>query len=177
MSIQLVGEYVPSQLTVVISTPFNNGVHVVTDFAKDTMIDIERGDPAWTWNPSNKGNSGAYVHNADKTATVTLHLQQTSLSNDILSKIVDFDSRNFRGRGNVVVSIVDASGRTALFSSVAKVSQLPNQSFGSELSVNDWQIIMPTSDWHVGGNSQVTSEVEQLLSDLGYTIDEDWVIN
>lgn len=173
---KMIGSYVPSQLTVVVSIPDTGGTHVITDFSEDSAIDIERGNPAWTWSPSLSGG-GSYVHNADETATVTLHLQQTSESNDVLSRIVRYDQNKFRGEGIISVAIADNSGRTALFSTMARVSMMPNQSFGSDVATLDWQLIMPYSDWHVGGNAKIGSDVQATLSALGYEVDESWLIN
>lgn len=170
------GSLVPSQVMVVISHTATDQTAVITGFSSDTAIDIERGEAAWTHDVGTHGDV-AYVHNIDETATVTLHLQQTSSDNDILSRIYEFDKQNLRGQGLFAISIIDKSGRTALFSTQARISMLPNQSFGTTVGTNDWQIIMPYSDWHVGGNTRAGAEVQQFLEALGYVLDEDWLIN
>ncbi len=92
-------------------------------------------------------------------------------------RIYEYDKQNLRGQGLFAISIIDKSGRTALFSTQARVTMLPNQSFGGTLATNDWQVIMPYSDWHVGGNTRAGSDVQQVLEQLGYVLDEDWLIN
>ena len=170
------GSLVPSQVLAVISHTATGVTHVVEGYADDTAIDIERGEAAWTHSVGTDGFV-SYVHNIDETAMVTLHLAQTSSSNDVLSRIYEYDKQNLRGQGLFAISIIDKSGRTALFSTQARVTMLPNQSFGGTLATNDWQIIMPYSDWHVGGNTRAGADVQQVLEQLGYVLDEDWSIN
>ena len=170
------GSLVPSQVLVAISQPALNIAHVFTGFAESNAVDIERGEDAWTHTVGTHGFTSR-SHNIDESAIVTLHLQQTSTDNDILSRLYEFDKKDLSGNGLFSISVLDKSGRTALFSTQGYVSRLPNQSFGSEVGVQDWQVIMPYSDWHVGGNTKAGSDVQNILSALGYTLDERWVIN
>lgn len=170
------GSLVPSQVLAVISHTATGIVHVVEGYAADTAVDIERGEAAWTHVVGTDGFLSR-VHNIDETATATFHLQQTATTNDVFTRIYEYDKNDLRGGGMFSISILDKSGRTALFSTQAFVSMLPNQSFGNAVNTQDWQVILPYSDWHIGGNTKAGAEVQAVLSALGYTLDEDWVIN
>lgn len=170
------GSLVPSQVLAVLSHPATGIAHVVEGYASDTALDIERGEAAWTHVVGTDGFVSR-VHNIDETATVTVHLAQTASTNDIFSRLYEYDKTHFKGQGLFSLSVLDKSGRTALFSTQAFISQLPNQSFGNSVNTQDWQIIMPYSDWHVGGNTPAGAEVVAILEALGYQLDEDWVIN
>lgn len=171
-----IGSLVPSQVVVAVSQPALNIAHVFTGFAETTALDIERGEAAWQHTTGTHGFVSR-VHNVDETAMVTLHISQTSSDNDILSRLYEYDAKQLSGDGLFSISVLDKSGRTALFSTQAYVSVLPNQSFGTEVGTQDWQIVMPYSDWHVGGNTKAGADVQNILAALGYTLDERWVIN
>lgn len=170
------GSLVPSQVTVVISHKATGGAYVVTGFAADAALDIERGETAWSHVVGTHGFLSR-VHNIDETAQVTLHLMQTSSDNDVMQKLYDYDASHYRNEGLFSIAILDKSGRTALFSTSAFISTLPNLTISNAVNTNDWMITMPYCDWHVGGNSRVGGEVQAFLAELGYQIDEDWVIN
>ena len=170
------GTLVPSQVAVVISHKATGGAYVITGFMADAAVDIERGESAWS-HLIGTHDFFSRVHNIDTTSQVTLHLQQTSSDNDVLQKLYDYDRTHFRNEGLFSIAIIDKSGRTALFSTQAFVATLPNVTFGNAINSNDWVITLPYSDWHVGGNTKVGGEVQSFLADLGYQIDDDWVIN
>lgn len=170
------GSLVPSQVVAVISHPATGIAHVVEGYMNDNAIDIERGEAAWTHIVGTDGTVG-FVHNIDETASATFHLQQISSTNDVFSRLYEYDRTHYRGQGLFSISIVDKSGRTALFSTQARITTLPNQSFGNAIATNDWVIVMPYSDWHVGGNTRAGADVQNTLVALGYDLDEDWVIN
>lgn len=171
-----IGSLVVSELVVAISQPALNVNYVVTGFADGTACEIERGEAAW----SHKVGTHGHVersHNIDETATVTLHIQQTASDNDVLYGLYNYDKKQLTGDGLFTIAVLDKSGRTALFSTQAFIAVLPNQQFGTETSAMDWKIIMPYSDWYVGGNSKAGAEVQNTLSQLGYEIDDNWKIN
>lgn len=170
------GSLVPSQLVVVVSHPATDGAYVFTGFGQDGSVDIERGEAAWT-HSTGTHDFTSRVHNIDTTTTATLHVMQTSGDNDILQKLYDYDRTHYRGEGLFAISILDKSGRTALFSTQAYISTLPNITYGNALNINDWMITMPHSDFHVGGNTKMGSEAIAMLEALGYDLDDDWVIN
>lgn len=177
MSIQdrLVGSYVPSELTVVISHPATGVTMVIGGYQNDSAIDIERGEAAWT---GQTGVDGFYSrsHNIDQTNMVTLHLNQASASNDFLTRLYEYDRTHFRGEGLFTCAITDKSGRSKTYSDTAFVSTLPNQSFANATAVRDWIITMPYADTHIGGNTLIAPDVLATLQALGQTVPEDWIL-
>ena len=171
-----IGSLVPSQVVVVASHKATGITHVFSGFGSDNAVDIERGEDAWTHIVGTHGFVSR-VNNVDDTASVTLHLMQTSEDNDVLSRLHEYDKNHYRNQGLFSLSVLDKSGRTALFSTTAFIAKLPNQTFGNTTGVQDWVIIMPYADWHVGGNTLAGSEVQNTLALLGYDLDDEWTIN
>jgi hypothetical protein len=171
-----IGSLVAQQLVVVLSHKPTNITHVVTGFAPDTAVDIERGEDAWSHIVGTHGFVSRSL-NIDETAVVTLHLQQTANDNDILTRLHEYDKSHYRNQGLFTLSILDKSGRTALFSTTAFISKPPNQTFGTTVGTQDWVIVMPYADWHIGGNTLAGAEVQNALAQLGYKLDDEWKIN
>jgi hypothetical protein len=172
----IVGTYVPSALTVVISHRATNQTVVLGGFAPDTIVSIERPDPTWE---SNIGTHGTHerIHRMDKTIRATISLQQTSESNDFLSAILAYDEKDLRGGGLFTCTIADKSGRSAAYSDQAYVIQPSTYEFGQAASTRDWMIIMPYAEQHIGGNGRMSQESIDKLAQFGITIDQDWLIN
>lgn len=126
---KLIGSFIPSQLTIVIHTPPTGQTMVLGGFMPDSIVDIERGDAAWTSSVSADGYVSR-AHNIDETATANIHLDQTSASNDFLSRLYEYDKNDLRGRGLFHCAILDKSGRSYCYSNQAFVAVLANQSFG-----------------------------------------------
>ena len=171
-----IGTLVPSQVVAVLSHKATGVTHVVEGYASDNALDIERGEDAWTHN-TGVGGFLSRVHNIDETASVTFHLQQTANTNDVFSRLYEYDKSHYKNQGLFSISVLDKSGRTALFSTTAFIAKLPNQSFGSTVGTQDWVVIMPYSDWHVGGNTLAGADVQNTLARLGYELDEEWKLN
>lgn len=172
---RLIGSYVPKELTIVISHTATGVTMVLGGFASDSTVDIERGEAAWTHMVGTDGFV-TRTHNVDETASATIHLNQTSSSNDFLSQLYTYDKNDLRGGGLFHCAIIDKSGRSHVYSDQSFVSTLANQSFGNAAGNRDWIITMPYADMHVGGNSKINADVANVLTTLGQVIPEDWLL-
>lgn len=172
----IVGTYIPSELTVVISHKGTNQTFVLGGYGPDTNISIERPDPTWDMNVGTHGTMER-IHRMDKTIRATITLQQSSESNDVLSGILNYDERDLRGGGLFTCTIADKSGRTAAYSNQSFVIQPNTYDFGQAASTRDWQIIMPYAEQHIGGNGLMTQDMIDKLALLGVVIDDTWLIN
>lgn len=88
----------------------------------------------------------------DARHTVTLTLQQTSPSNDILSGFAAVD-RLTCGGASFPLLVQDLCGRTMFATDKAWISRVPNVTFGIETGEREWQITTGTpSVYLIGGN-------------------------
>lgn len=169
-----VGSYAPKELTMIINHPVLGINHVLTGFAEDTFISIDRGDPTWAKTRGAKGDIQR-THKAGKDITATISLMQTSATNDILSGIAAYDATDLRGGGLFTCSIVDGSGRSYLHSHNSWVSIPTNQDYSTTATTRDWIFELPDADQFLGGNNRVSQAHAAIMEKLGYTVDESWI--
>jgi len=123
--------YSPDQVKFIV------GVHTVTGVADGTFIAIE---PMGDGVTSEAGAYGdvARAMSLDPRHQITLTLQQTSRSNDVLSAIHDAD-RLSGGNGAVPVTLTDLRGST-LFAGTAWVVKKATATFSKGLEAKEWSI-------------------------------------
>lgn len=120
----------------------------ITGFG-DTGIKFEANTDRVTTNVGMSGE-GARTFSADRSGKLTLQLQQTSLSNDVLQAAMDADEAGLTGYGPLQVK--DVLGRTLLHADVAWVMKVPAVEFNQDLSMREW--VLESDRWvtYVGGN-------------------------
>lgn len=96
------------------------------------------------------------VKNADTSCTITIPLLQTSMGNDVISRIHELDLINDTGR--ISLTLKDIKG-TSVFDSVeAYILGYPEVVYSGEFEYRAWKIFcQSTSSYIVGGNAQVDS--------------------
>ena len=99
MSTQRLATFAPNDVTVVITQRSSGIAHIVSGYSEDSIVNIERSAETFTMY-TGADNTSTRIYNANKSATVTLSLQQTSASNDILSLLYANDSNKI-GRAHV----------------------------------------------------------------------------
>lgn len=89
---------------------------------------------------------------SDRRHTVTITLQQTSPSNDVLSGFATADDLTCGGAAFPIM-VQDLCGRTMFAATAAWVSKAPELGFSAEVSDRVWEITTgrPTI-WFAGGN-------------------------
>lgn len=113
------------------------GAHVVTGTADGTFVNITQ------MTDGVSSEAGAYgdvarAMSLDPRHTITITLQQTSRSNDVLSAYADAD-RISGGNGAVPVAITDLRGGT-LFAGTGWVVKKADKGFAKELTANEWTL-------------------------------------
>lgn len=173
---RLVGSYVPSQLTIVISHTATNQSFVLAGYGADSMVSIER--PTQTWEPT-VGADGYHqrTHSLDKTIRATVSLLQISEYNDFLSAVALYDEQDLRGGGLFTCTITDKSGRSYAYSDQAYAVQPSTYDYSASASTRDWMLILPYAEQHIGGNVLLPQEQVDKLAALGIVIDETWIAN
>lgn len=166
--------YRPSSIVIAISHPSTNTSHIVGGMAKDSMVSIEYPEAVWTEKVLNNGET-VRTHSKDNTLRLTLHLDQTSASNDFLSALSKYDDKDLTGRDGIFTcTFADKSSRTFAYSAECFVKRPMTYEFGSDTSVRDWIIVLSNADQYLGGSGRVEPELLEALSALGVTIDGAW---
>lgn len=166
--------YRPSSIVIAISHPSTNTSHIVGGMAKDSMVSIEYPEAVWTEKVLNNGET-VRTHSKDNTLRLTLHLDQTSASNDFLSALSKYDDKDLTGRDGIFTcTFADKSSRTFAYSAECFVKRPMTYEFGSDTSVRDWIIVLSNADQYLGGSGRVEPELLEALSALGVTIEDAW---
>ena len=175
MTTQL-ASYRPSSIVIAISHSSTKTTHIVGGMAKDSVVTIDYPEATWTEKTLNNGET-VRTHSKDNTLRLTVHLDQTSASNDYLSALSDYDDRDLTGmQGIFTCTFADKSSRTFAYSAQCFVKRPQTYEFGSDTTVRDWVIVMPSADQHLGGSGKVDPELVSALAALGVTIDDSWKV-
>jgi hypothetical protein len=123
----------------------------MSGFADGTGITVEREADAFT---KVVGSDGVVsrVKSANRTGSVTITLQQTSASNDILSGFALLDEVS--NEGVFPVLIKDNLGRSVFASGEGWVKKIPSSAFGKDISDREWVIDCGKLNIFVGGNTE-----------------------
>ena len=166
--------YRPSSIIIAISHPATNTSHIIGGMAKDSMVSIEYPEAVWTEKVLNNGET-VRTHSKDNTLRLTLHLDQTSASNDFLSALSKYDDKDLTGRDGIFTcTFADKSSRTFAYSAECFVKRPMTYEFGSDTSVRDWVIVLSNADQYLGGSGRVEPELLEALSALGVTVEDTW---
>lgn len=170
----MLASYVPSAITLVLNHPATNTTHVVGGYSPDSVVSIEYPDETWTETVGTDGRT-TRTHRLDRTLRITVHLDQTSVSNDVFSAMMQYDERDLTGMDGIfTATIADKSGRSYAYSSQCYVKRPQTQEFGSATSTRDWVIVMAWADQHIGGSGRIDADTQAVLEAFGITIDETW---
>lgn len=174
MSTQRLATFAPNDVTVVITQRSSGIAHIVSGYSEDSIVNIERTAETFTMY-TGADNTSTRIYNANKSATVTLSLQQTSASNDILSLLYANDSNSRNSSGLFSLQISDSSGRSRYFSDDAYVGVVPNSQFGNSMQVRDWVLHAHNLDTYIGGNAILSPEDQDTIATLGGVVDGKWL--
>ncbi|MND61436.1 hypothetical protein D3C80_526950 [compost metagenome] len=171
MTTQRLATFAPNQVTIIITQDSTGVAHILSGFSEDSIVTIEQMQEKYTLY-TGADNTGTRVFNASKSATLTIPLQQTSVSNDILSLLFANDDQTSRGLFSIQVK--DTSGRSAYFSDDAYVAVVPAAGFANTMQTREWVIQAFNLDSFHGGNAIVTPEDQASIEALGGSLDPKW---
>ena len=132
--------------------PFVFGDHLVGGYTKGTQIGIVYNQDAFTPFKGNEGE-GARVMSNDKSAIITLTLQQNSLSNKVLSDIHAADLRT--GSEVKDVSFRDIRGTTEGSGTGAYIMKYADVTVADTVTDRSWRIYVDEYTGVVGGGLAV----------------------
>jgi len=128
-----------------------NGVPL-SGYADGTFVSIEMQNDGITTQVGADGEVARAV-NSDRRCTVTVTLQQTSISNDFLSTMFSTDILTCGGlMGPILVQ--DLCGETLFAASYAWIVKPANAEFGKEIATRAWAIHTGNpAVYNIGGNA------------------------
>jgi len=123
---------------------------IITGYADGTFVSVERAADAFTKVVGSDGEVGR-VHSADRSGKITITLQQTSESNDVLSALQIADETTLTGKFPVVVK--DTNGTSLYMAGDAWIMKNPNAEYSNGMSTREWSIECADLVAFAGGNS------------------------
>ena len=161
--------FAPNEVTISLIGP--DWQHVVTGFAEDQMISIERQSETFEMYIG-ADDSPTRIYKANTALMMTITLAQTSESNDVLSAVYGRDRATRNGVFTILVT--DNSGRSRYFAEEAYIGTVPNASYGNSMQTREWVIHAPNSEMTIGGNARLSPSTQAALEALGVSIDSRW---
>lgn len=135
--------YAPSTVTLVLCGYVLTGVVSISLQWKSSPFTVKRGI---------RGQH-TRIGTKDRQSTCTIEVLQTSITNDILSEILEQDTRNYSGR--LEFSVKDASGTTQWATTQCFLRAWPDASYSSQLETRKWDIeILSYISGKIGGNAR-----------------------
>jgi hypothetical protein len=125
------------------------GGNIITGFADGTFLNVERDEDTWNKVVGADG-SVARSKSANKAATLTLTLLQTSPSNDILSALAALDEET--GDAEIPIIIKDNSGTTLVSAPESWIQKPPAIVYGKEVQNREWVFALSKTTFFAGGN-------------------------
>ena len=119
-------------------------------------------------------DTNSRIYQPNTTAMVTLPLQQTSNSNDILSQLYLNDAASRDSSGIFSLTVKDNSGRSIFFAEEAFIAVVPNASFGNTMQLREWQLQAVRLTAVFGGNAKFSPEDADSFEQLGGTVEDKW---
>jgi len=163
----------PNDITVVLSRS-DGYSHIIGGYSDSDMVSVEPMAEAFTMYTS-ADNQGTLITNSNKSATVTLTLNQASNSNDQLSWLYrEFDEAK-KASKLISVLIKDQSGRSLYSSAQAFIGKLPTASFSNGMNNREWTLICYDMQMYAGGNSALSAPDVQSIEILGGTVEDRWL--
>ena len=164
--------YAPNDVTVVITQVSTGLSHIVGQFSEDAIVSIDRNADTFTLY-TGADNSNTRIYNANTSGTITLTLQQTSTSNDILFGLYEQDRQSRNGLFSI--RVVDNSGRSGYFAEEAYIGVVPGSAFSNSMNTRDWVIHAPNLQSELGGNNPISTEDALALDQLGRPVAAKWL--
>lgn len=170
---QALSTFAPNEVSVVISQNSTGITHVVSGYGADTMVMVERNSDTFDLYVG-ADDTTTRIYKSNTAGKVTLHLQQTSSSNDILTLLYNND-RTARDSSTLFsVHIKDNSGRSYYFADQAFIGVVPHSQFGNSMQLREWVLHLPNMESYIGGNSVVSPSDAQTIAALGGTVAPQW---
>jgi hypothetical protein len=138
-----VKSYDPAKVTITFA-----GI-IVEGYADGTFITAARNNPSFSLKVGSSGE-GARAKSNDRSGIVTLTLQQSSASNDLLSAQAALDEASGDGIGSLLIK--DLSGTTLCSAETAWIQKPADVEYAKEISDRQWVLETDILNIFAGGN-------------------------
>lgn len=138
--------YNPDQIIITFS-----GI-IMSEFAESDMISIEPVSDSFTSVVGVDGTASR-ARNLDERAEITISLMQTSPINDLLSAVMNLDTKTPNGSGVGAFALLDNQGTTLFTSPQAWFTRWPDLEYGRAVGMREWTIQAASCEWFIGGNA------------------------
>ena len=125
----------------------------ISGLADGTFVSISRDEQAYNKVTGADGTTSR-ARTGNRAGSITITLQQTSPSNDVLTGYMIADEQS--DSGVVPVLVKDTSGRTVVFAASAYVQQSPDADFSKDIEEREWVLDCAAIDMTLGGNANVS---------------------
>lgn len=136
--------YAPDEVDIYIG-----GVYKVNDLTEGTFVRISHDESVYKERVTSDGVV-ARTHRGNSLYRLTLSLNNTSDSNQVLTYLAHLD--NVTQMGKFPIMIKDRNGDSLFFAHSAWISSKPNMSFSVELDAREWVISCSHPIFNLGGN-------------------------
>lgn len=171
MATQRLATYAPNEISVVITQESTGLTHTLSGYATDSMVDVERNSDTFEMYKG-ADDTATRIYKADTALKITVHLAQTSNSNDILSALYNNDATTRNGIFSVLIT--DNTGRSRYFAEEAYIGMVPAASYSNSMNTRQWVIHAPNSNIIMGGNSKFNQADLRAMDKLGVTVPPQW---
>lgn len=156
--------YSPIDVTIVLEQ--NGFSHVITGVSEDTIVMIDRAD-AWSESVGAYGNTTRIYNPVWDKADITIPLQQTSESNDVLNALFTNVIRNISSENLFSITVKDTAGRSLHYGYEAYVARKPSATYGAGMNTREWMIRVNKLEDTLGGNSKMGQDTAQTVVNFG----------
>lgn len=127
------------------------GAITISGYGEDEFINFEMDEDAYTLVAGVDGEN-TVNHRVSHNGTLTITLQSTSRSNDILSAIYNAARNSGGAAGIVPIAIKDRNTSTLLASAKGFIKKLPAVTFGATTTPREWVFQLVDIQAFVGGS-------------------------
>lgn len=167
-----VGVYSPEDFDIIIDEPNLNLNHVITGYAEGTGVTLTPYTNRQTEYFGVKGDPSV-SRSAIKAYTLTVHLAQTSRTNDIFFLLQKRKREGYDPTFNITI-LDRASGITQIVDTNAFMTTEGEWTIASEIGTRDWTAILPTPEGSIGGNGRFSFADERSYTNMGGTVPEEF---
>lgn len=166
--------YAPNEVSVILTQVSTGIVHLISGYSEDSIVAVDRNSDTFGMYKG-ADDTATRIYNADTALVVTLSLQQTVASNDILTALYKNDRASRDAMFSILVA--DNSGRSRFFAEEAYIAKLPDAQYSNSMQIREWVIHAPNSDMTIGGNVRFSPAEQAVLEALGVVVDTRWTSN
>ena len=133
----------------VVLTDIETGASIIASgFAEGSRVSVAKGSDAVTVTIGSSGE-GAFNFSNDESGTITIHLLQTSSTNDFLSS--QYELQELNGGGMMEVMVKDNNGRSLHYAPKARIQKMPDSDYEEEVGDRQWVLVCLKIKDYIGG--------------------------